>query len=754
MFPQTRMFGSLALLGLAIRSLRYPMVFSTVGVQLPHPGDSYYHLRRIWFSVARFPESLAFDRYSSFPEGSQIPWPVAFDWTIAAVIRPFVDPGDQSAVEALAVWVPALLGAANTGLIALFAARFYGLAAGWLAGLVYSAMPIGFVFSQLGVIDHHVAVALLSTSMLWLAAELFSSSDRAESLAESRRAPAVGLSCALGLSMAITLLVWPGSLLHAGVLQVALGLRWLMAENPAAARPRAVEFSISQFVLAIGIAPFALGNEWTEFGDWSPLVLSHFQPAYFGCAAALIFAVQLLHERASVGDTRRRRFISALVAALIGGLTALVVLPSLRDSLLLASGWFTGDEGLLAQISEMQPLFWRWGLFDLRFAIMSFGAGFLVLPFIWVHLIRRAARERSQTQGLILLWSLVFCGLTLDQWRFGNTFAGVYAVLIGAVTAQWLPGLRRRLRLRPLRPALEALVFVALVSWSALAFHDYYRHIVESSLDALANERVRALGPPHPSMRIYDEAGRWLARTTPDTVGYLDPSAEPEYAVLCDWAMGHLLRYRSERPMVQDNFGPYAGRDRFESAWAYFAEGDEAAAVEILDRLGVRYVVAGPTGAGSVDGLAADAMAHRLGTAFGSVSGELPGKRIPGLSRHRIIFFAHARPAGGSRSVARLGIWETVRGAQIEGDAAPGTRVVLSLELATSSRARHVYRRDAIADDEGRYRFVVPYPTDVRFSPDVTVPRGYRIISSNASGTLDVREQDVIGGATVRGPDL
>jgi hypothetical protein len=65
-----------------------------------------------------------------------------------------------------------------------------------------------------------------------------------------------------------------------------------------------------------------------------------------------------------------------------------------------------------------------------------------------------------------------------------------------------------------------------------------------------------------------------------------------------------------------------------------------------------------------------------------------------------------------------------------------------------------VYRREVIVDDQGRYRFVVPYPTDVRFSPDVTVPRSYRIRGPRASGKLDVREQDVIGGATLRGPDL
>jgi len=164
-FPRARMFGSLFLLALAARAIGYPTVFSKAGVQLPYAGDAYYHLRRIWFSVTRFPETLSFDRYVSFPEGSQIVWPAAFDWTIAALIRPFVDPSDQVAVEAMAVWVPAVLGAATTGLLALFASRLYGRGAGWCAGLIYSVLPMSFIFSQLGMIDHHVAVALLTTEL-------------------------------------------------------------------------------------------------------------------------------------------------------------------------------------------------------------------------------------------------------------------------------------------------------------------------------------------------------------------------------------------------------------------------------------------------------------------------------------------------------------------------------------------------------------------------------------------------------------
>ena len=364
MFPRVRMFGSLFLLALAVRAIGYPTVFSKAGVQLPYAGDAYYHLRRIWFSVARFPEALSFDRYVSFPEGSQIQWPAAFDWTIAALIRPFVDPSDQVAVEAMAVWVPAVLGAATTGLLALFASRLYGRGAGWCAGLIYSVLPMSFIFSQLGMIDHHVAVALLTTVMLWLACEIFSRDDRAESWAAALLTPATRLSVALGVAMAVTISTWPGSLLHIGVLQVAFGFRWLLAGDRETARARAVAFSVTQAIIAICIAPFTLGAEWREYGAWSPLVMSSFQPLYFTCAAVTVCLVQCLHERDSIGDSRARRAVSGIALALAGVIVSLVSFPPLRDAMLFAGGWFAHGEEILGVINEMRPILAPGGRFE------------------------------------------------------------------------------------------------------------------------------------------------------------------------------------------------------------------------------------------------------------------------------------------------------------------------------------------------------------------------------------------------------
>ena len=356
---------------------------------------------------------------------------------------------------------------------------------------------------------------------------------------------------------------------------------------------------------------------------------------------------------------------------------------------------------------------------------------------------------------------MAFVVLTLQQWRFGNTLAVVYAVLIGAVLAEWIPRLRRRIVSRPLRPAVEILLVSALFVWSAVALTVFYRPIVGMNVGALANEQRRSLGPLHPGRRIFDQAGRWLAQQTPRTSGYLDPALQPEYAVLTNWAIGHLLRYRSERPMVQDNFGPYAGRQSFELAWAYFAERDEAVAIRILERLGVHYVIGGPMGAGSTDGLEPDAMAFRLGQAFGSFAPIRGGKSVPGLTRHRLVFHASsASPNSGPRRLSALrpftslGVWEIVAGARIEGHAEPGADISLRLNLVTRSNARHIYRRKTVADDQGDYRFVVPYSTDLRFSPDVRVPRAYQLESPRSSEKLGVREEDVLAGAVIRGPDL
>lgn len=159
-----RWLAWLSLFGVAIalRSLSFPFVFVGDRVRVPGGYDEFYHLRRIWFTVVNFPAGLAFDRYLDHPRGARPPWTPLFDWGIGALARLLAGAGSQSAVEAVAVWVPPVLGALTIVAVALLARRCFGPAAGWLSGLLLAVLPVHIGYSELSAVDHHVAVVLLA----------------------------------------------------------------------------------------------------------------------------------------------------------------------------------------------------------------------------------------------------------------------------------------------------------------------------------------------------------------------------------------------------------------------------------------------------------------------------------------------------------------------------------------------------------------------------------------------------------------
>ena len=250
-------------------------------------------------------------------------------------------------------------------------------------------------------------------------------------------------------------------------------------------------------------------------------------------------------------------------------------------------------------------------------------------------------------------------------------------------------------------------------------------------------------------------AGIWLARETPPTRGYEDGTGPAEYGVLSSWSLGHVLRHASHRAMVQDGFGVYSHAEVFARAADYYAAEDEARAVEILEGLAVRYVVADASGAGRGDGYGAAAMTTRLATFYGS---ESPRHGVRALERHRLVFHdrlgrgrgLHAAPGAG----VAVAVYEVVAGARIEGRAAPGAPVVATLSLHTRFGHVHTYQARTTADATGAWTLRVPYPTDDSFSSAVGVEGVYELESEGRRASVPVPERAVRSGDVVAGPDL
>lgn len=749
------MFGVVFLVALAVRSITFLNVVTPFGVQFPFIGDLYYHMRRIWYTTVDFPNTISFDPYVSFPNGAEIVWPPLFDWSIAALARLLVGPESQSAVERVVIWVPPLVGAATAVLaaaIAVRSSRSAKLASGWWAGLLFAVLPMSFTYSQLGQLDHHGAVALATTAMLAIGMATVA----------RWRTRLLAAGAALGASMGAVLLLWPGALLHVGVVQAALGLWWLAAADRGSAVGRGLCLAVCHAVAAAVVAPFALGRTWEQYGAWSPLVLSDFQPVYFGLVAAGSAAAAGLFARTPAGASPGRRVgtVVLLGGALVA--VALVAVPALRESLFYASGWFAREEDFQTHVRELQSLLQaKGGGFDPGFAIRNLGFVFLFFPLVLGRLAWSAWERRSAPLGLLAAWTTVFLALALLQLRFGNTFSVAYAIACGVVVAEVAGALRRgRPRSRPLRwAATGAAVLIGLMTLDS--FVGAYKPFAVRAEMAARNPAYRRAGLLAPKHLLFDVAARWMAAETPPTRGYLDVSQEPEYGVLCNWGLGHLVRYRSERPTVQDNFGVYGGRETYEAAWRYYLTSDEAEAAGLLERLGVRYVVSDFQGPGASRPASWNSMLRLLNGTYGSETRLPDGRTLPALSRHRLVFHAHTDrrsdrggPLAAERPHYSLGVWELVEGARVDGTATPGVRVEATLELATNVGRRHVYRTSAVADAEGRYTLVLPYPTSDRFSPAVRAADHYLVSAGESTQRVSVSEEAVRQGLALTGPDF
>ena len=757
-----RLLPAIAFLsGLLVRGLPAPTLFASDRVHLPFAGDAYYHLRRIQYTVAHFPETIGFDPYVSFPNGSEIFWPAVFDWTLAGLIRALVGAGDPHAVERLAVWAPAILGAATAAAVAWLATRAFGSVAGWVAGLLYAGLPMSFQFSQIGMIDHHVAIALLSAFVLAALHALVEGESEDEALGTLPFDRATGRTLALGLLLGGLILTWPGGLLHLAVTQLVLAGWWLGTADRGTAYRRGRRFVLVHGVVLAVVSPFALGRTWREYGRWSPLVLDDFQPLYLASALVVASLAVGLHARTACGRDRTKRVVSAVVLAGAGGLAVLAAVPALRDSVVGASGWFAEGHALLGVVHEMKPLLATTGGFNLGFPVDRLGAVFLAFPAALGFCAWTAWREQRPGRLALCAWGGGFLLFALAQWRFANTLTVPYALITGAALqglwARWRRGASRPIWLAP-----ASLVAVALVLWTAHQYVDRYAQVARRSRAALERPGFAERGPLRGAVHNYAVAGDWLRANTPETAGYDDTSVQPEYGVLTSWGTGHLLRYRSRRPMIVDNFGPFAGAESFSEGWRYFTDTDEDVALARMARVGARYVVADARGHGVGGEQAPRSMTARLATAWGSRRDLAEGRAVPGLARHRLVFHAfdptdpanRGRPLRMPRVGTAIGIWEIVPGAAIEGRAEPGERVHLALGLETGAGVEHVYRRQTRADERGRYRLVVPYPTDVSFSSAVRVRGRYRLSAGRRLARVVVGERAIRRGGRIAGPDF
>jgi dolichyl-diphosphooligosaccharide--protein glycosyltransferase len=736
--------AGLFLIALAVRALAVPSVLR-LGEVRPISSDAYYHLRRVLYGATNFPAVLDFDPYVSFPQGGRPIWTPAFDWLLAGITRLCLGHADAGAMEHLVAWVPPVLGALTVVCVYALARPRLGARVAALAAALLALLPAHFWYSQLGFIDHHVAIALAFALLLWAALDVIA---RAKELG-SGHPRSWGSGLLLGLALAGSLLVWPGCLLHVAALEAALVGFWLGRREGGGAF--AAVLAAANALAWVLVWAFGPADGWEVWGDFSPVVLSGFQPWLFGCATLGFLALAGLSSRVR---GILPRVAAVLVVGTIGAGLTLGLEPAARDGLSDAWRWFAKEETFQAGVQESAGILSGPDGLSLERAGRMLSGLFFATPLLLVVELRRLRRGEADFATGVLVWcAALLLAATLVQQRFMNSFSIVFVLLLANVGLRWQAAVGMRLGASTRGRWLAGLAFALGASVALWPCARFYEHD--------ASNLWRALRGDPPQLRPVERANdaliavaRWLRENTPATSGYLDASQVPEYGVLAAWDDGHILRYEARRPTVVDNFGDDVSPENYASGRAYFASRDEAEAVKILDRLKVRYVVARRSGAKGDKPRRPRAMSVRLAAARGvgehleEVGDSGIWTRVPALARHQLIFEAE----GDDRADPHYAIYERVPGARLFGFARPGAEVEARLPLRTPGRRLDFVSR-VQADETGRYELRVPYATEDS-GPAIRSARHYRLSSGNRSVGVSVTRTAVQRGDLVEVPRL
>lgn len=717
---------------LALRALGFQWVFVGGDDVVLALADGQYHARRALFSWLEFPRLLLFDPYINYPDGAPVAWPPLFDFAIAAVSRALGV--GTTGFERVLAWASPVAGALTVFPVYFAARQVTVRGVALAAAFLYAAIPAGVQLARIGNPDHHSAVALIGAWLLVCCTALVAPGERSR-----RRARMLALGVGLTLVRVALLFTWHGSLLYLaladGILLVACawtGRRDLMAVEAASAA--ATLLCLWPF---FAIAPTPLG------GPYSSISLSRLH-AIAVLAVGFVAASLLVLETWRPGQRVATR-LAWMAGSAAAVLAALLLLPGPREGLVPAFQFLTLSDSAGSRTSEQFPLFSLPGRPVRHAATHTWGWLVYAIPAAPI-MVLAIVREASARPAAFVLaaWSAYFGLLAILQRRYGNDLAPV-AALAFALALAWLgQALARRLGFgRRVAAAIATLLALVLL---APALRSYYAPRVAGTLAYLRGRlpaHDRALGTAAGSLHRFLQEVR---RATPETSGFLDPAASPEYGVVAQANLGHALQYTARRATPTDPFWAYIGEENWDRAFGLLEASSEAEALALAEQLRARYVV-------TITEAPPETLEGRLHQHDGRGSEDSPR-----LERFRLVTegprggrpMSHIFGRGARGPVVPYKLFEVVEGALLEVAAAPGTPVRARILLETPGGRRFLYDAVSETDAAGSARLRVPYPTESE-SP-VKALTAYRVRTGEAEREIEVRvsEEDVRLGRGVR----
>ncbi len=714
------------LLGVFIRTAAFRNFMNPEGGFYFYNVDSYDHLRRVTLGVRSFPHVPVFDSYAGYPNGMGQIWSPLYDYLLSGIC--LLLGGSRAIIETICFFANPFYAALSIVLIFFVARKGFSSDAAGLAAAFLLAVNPGHISGSIPMnFGHHVFEPM---AILFLFALPF--------FEKGERLPLKGKVIA-ALVLVLAIFMWRGSTVYWGIAFLSILVRVAVSRN----RKLSLDYAAAFAGAAAVIAAFCAANPWGSGAGFNFAVISWFHVIVLGLFSAVLTLYGAFIERKALPYW----FAGVCVAA-----AAALFLPPVRKFLAEIATGITflrgGGDPWLESNREMHGVFSK---HDFLFSAGYLTAAWFAAPVAAALAFLKWNREGRKDPYLVtfLVWSpLMLLGLVIRY----TLIAGVITSLAGGYlfALAW-----QRWKGQGHRAATIALAAAFLIpSWP------HYESTLAVDL------------PPHMKYGLFGKAGvlEWIKNDTPKTSYYLDPRRPAEYGVLASWDLGAQIYHVAERPAMSTAFGWEV--HGFYEENAFMTTPSQQTALAIIRQNGIRYIMlnafmkfdsmyaialdgerkgrleSGMAGNGDPEKSMYERLMYYDGAAHITRSG-----LVPSLGNYRLLFETQYRGESPYRGiVSYYKVFEVVPGATISGRARANSKVFVSLPLATSAN-RMMYFQDAtIADNDGNFRFTVPYGTDTRQGG--TTPLGAYTVSEGdmKHKQVTVTEADIEKGRNIRLP--
>ncbi len=721
---------AIVLFGFLLRLFAGRSSLTENGILLPG-YDEFYHMRRIFYTVNHFPNTLWFDSYLNYPHGLVITWPPLFD-QISAALSVILGQHTKAGVEMVASFVPVLNGILAIIVVYCIVKELFDHRVALLASLMTALAPYFILKTMFAGTDHHSLEVLLQlVTLLFII------------MATSRKEKRYLFACAAGVAMAALAYTWQGAGIYLGIFLVYAAIR--MTLDLKDGRPSTD--TATTLLIAFGLAFMLVLPFWNT--PW-------LSPSFLGIAA-IIVALSIMFALFRFMEVRKVSWtmfpLSILVLVIVFVLSARLMSGFFGLGALIQYGLdYIWGGGMIGKIGEAEPLVYNaetffqvvfsWLGLNLLFSLAGIAASIIY--------IRQSDGGKRQGRLLLLVWAVFTLLLTFGQTRFLYISIIAMGVLI-SIFFFWIVDLvEKRLAERPEKaPKGWAAILLLLLITPMLAGAVYVVYSVG--------------GTPPEVEGDWQESLIWLKENSNTTSYYDLPLKVPEYSVMSWWDYGNWIVYMAERPVVANNF--QAGV--VDAARFYLSESEENATA-VLDARGSRFILADfDLVYGKLPALTTwadeDIDSYYRMEVDGSQIAAIPQPRLFNTTLGRLYFFDGAGTGhfrlihesstfigSGDNPKSEVKIFEYVPGAVIRVQTGTDQKVGALLNM-TSNQGRPFNYVNEATSTGGAFEIRVPYSTEARYGTHAVDP--YLVFSGNENGVkmqnLDVSEEDVLKGRTI-----